>query len=283
MLIKDKDILVQDEDKEATAVQAPAPRGINKENMSEAWGDAFDYYLTGITTKYLHFRGRATRLEFWGFAVVSSLLYVPLYFLGDFTDIILLPYYYALATLIPSFAVTARRLHDINKRSAMYLAITAVLMVLMFLNPAYTFVPALVWAVVMVRLLSKPTDEEEGLYGEKNEDDEIYGADNEPIIAKFRLLALMMSGIWIIATGVLFDNWSREATQKGTIELILEEVENKAQNDNLSADDVIRAQNAMRQILRQLQGQAISEKKKQELILQAVDSVKKTMAAESGK
>lgn len=275
MLIKDKDILAQkDETDQTVEGLSPAPKGIKKENMREAWGDAFDYYLRGITSKYLQFRGRATRLEFWGFAVVSSLLYVPLYFLGDYVGIILLPYYYALATLIPSFAVTARRLHDTNKRSALYLAVTAVLMVLMFLNPMYAFIPALIWAGVMIKLLSKPTEDEDGLFGEKNEDDEIYGADNEPIIAKFRLLALMMSCIWIIATGVLFDNWSREVTQKGTIELILEEVETLAQKENLSGTDVIRAQNAMRALLRQLEGQAISEKKKQELILQAVQSVK---------
>lgn len=282
MLIKDKDILVQNDDNAAADVRRPAPKGIKKENMREAWGDAFDYYLTGITAKYLQFRGRATRLEFWGFAVVSSLLYLPLYFLGDFTNIILLPYYYALATLIPSFAVTARRLHDINKRSALYLAVTAIMMVLMFLNPSYAFVPALIWTVVMVRLLSRPTDENEGLYGERNEDDEIYGSDNEPIIAKFRLLALMMSTIWIIATGVLFDNWSREAEQKGTIEQILEEVETMAQKEQLSDADVLQAQNAMKKILRQLQGQAISEKKKQELISEAVHSVKKAISAGGG-
>lgn len=275
MLMKDKYILAQNIDEaENGSRQRPAPKGIKRENMSEAWGDAFDYYLRGITAKYLQFRGRATRLEFWGFAVVSSLLYLPLYFLGDFSGIKLLPYYYALATLIPSFAVTARRLHDINKRSALYLAITAVLMALMFLNPVYAFIPALVWAGVMVKLLSKPTDEDEGLYGEKNEDDEIYGEDNAPIIAKFRLLALMMSGIWIIATGVLFDNWSREATQKGTIEQILDEVELLAQKENYSPEDVMRAQGVMRKILKQLEGQAISEKKKQELIMQAVQSVK---------
>ncbi len=283
MLIKDKDILVQNEDNIAAEDKLrPAPKGIDKEHMHEAWGDAFDYYLRGITAKYLQFRGRATRLEFWGFAVVSSLLYLPLYRLGDYIDMPLLPYYYALATLIPSFAVTARRLHDTNKRSALYLAVTAVLMAFMFINPTYASVPALAWAVVMIKLLSKPTDDEDGLYGEKNKDDEIYGSDNEPIIAKFRFLALVMSAIWIIATGVLFDNWSREAEQKGTIELIYEEVEALAQKENLSADEILKAQTAMKQILRQLQGQAISEKKKQELIMQAVQSVKNAATSGNG-
>ncbi len=273
MLIKDKDILVQDESSAEDAPKRPAPKGIAKEHMREAWGDAFDYYLRGITSKYLQFRGRATRLEFWGFAVASSLLYIPLYFLGYYADVPMLPYYYACATLIPTFAVTARRLHDINKRSALYLALTAVLLGLYFVVPQYAILPLIVWAVVMIRLLSKETADEEGLYGERNEDDEIYGSDNQPIIAKFRNLAIMMSAVWLIATGVLFDNWSRQAEQKGTIGLILEEVEKAALQQQLSPQDINKARSEMIKILKQLEGQAISEKKKQELVLQAVKNV----------
>jgi len=273
MLIKDKDILVQDEDAEENAPKRPAPKGIAKEHMREAWGDAFDYYLRGITSRYLQFRGRATRLEFWGFAVASSLLYIPLYFFGYYVDVPLLPYYYAVATLIPSFAVTARRLHDINKRSGLYLALTAILLGLYFVVPQYAILPLIIWAVVMIRLLSKETVEEDGLYGEKNEDDEIYGSDNQPIIAKFRNLAVMMSAIWLIATGVLFDNWSRQAEQKGTIEQILEEVEKAASQQQLAEPDISKARTEMVKMLKQLDGQAISEKKKQELVLQAVKNV----------
>lgn len=279
MLIKDKDILVQDEsDAENNAAAAPQPRGIDKAHMREAWGDAFDYYLRGITAKYLQFRGRATRLEFWGFAVVASILYIPLYFLGHYADMLMLPYYYAVATLIPMFAVTARRLHDINKRSGVYLAITAALLAAYFLVPQYAIVPMIVWAVVMIKLLSKPTDQDDGLYGDPNEDDEIYGVDNEPIIGKFRLLTIMMSAIWLIATGVLFDNWSRQAEQKGTIEQILEDVDTLATTEHLSSDEAKLARQAMIGFLKQLNGQAISERKKQELILQAVKSVKDAMA-----
>lgn len=276
MLIKDKDILVQEEKSDNNESLRPNQRGIAKEHMSEAWGDAFDYYLRGITTKYLQFRGRATRLEFWGFAVVASILYIPLYFLGYYADVPLLPYYYALATLIPTFAVTARRLHDINKRSAVYLAVLAVLLALYFIVPQYTVLPMVIWAVVMTRLLSHQTVEDDGLYGEANDDDEIYGSDNEPIIAKFRLLTLIMSAIWLIATGVLFDNWSRQAEQKGTIEQILEEVEAQALKEHLSLEDVEKARLTMISLLKQLQGQAISENKKQELILKAVRSVLST-------
>lgn len=276
MLIKDKDILVnknEEETLEATQ-QAPLPRGVDKAHSKEAWGDAFDYYLRGITTKYLQFRGRATRLEFWGFAAVASILYIPLYFWGMFVDVPMLPYYYAIATLVPTFAVMARRLHDINKRSAIYLAITAVLIAFCLFNPMYALVPIIIWAVILVRTLSKETYTDEGLYGEPNEDDEIYGADNQPIIAKFRTIAVLMSVIWFIATGVLFDNWSRQVEQKGVIEQILEDVEAGAKKDSLSPKDIEKAQNAMIGLLKQLDGQAISEKKRQELILKAIQSVK---------
>ena len=75
MLVKDKDILVEDPEKKDgdNAEKSPAPQKpqrpkIKKENMRAAWGDAFDYYIRGITEKYLLFRGRASRLEFWGYA-----------------------------------------------------------------------------------------------------------------------------------------------------------------------------------------------------------------------
>ncbi len=54
----------------------------------------------------------------------------------------------------------------------------------------------------------------------------------------------------------------------------MDEVELLAQKENYSPEDVMRAQGFMRKILKQLEGQAISEKKKQELIMQAVQSVK---------
>ncbi len=121
MLVKDKDILVEDPEKKDgdNAEKSPAPQKpqrpkIKKENMRAAWGDAFDYYIRGITEKYLLFRGRASRLEFWGYAAAAGIMWIPLYFVGEYAEMPLLPYYFALATLLPTVAVTARRLHDIN-------------------------------------------------------------------------------------------------------------------------------------------------------------------------
>lgn len=60
--------------------------------------------------KYVEFNGRASRSEFWWwtlFVIVASLLADAL--LRRLGGVV------TLATLLPSIAVTARRLHDINR------------------------------------------------------------------------------------------------------------------------------------------------------------------------
>lgn len=116
MLVKDKDILVEDPEKkdrrQRGKIPCPAKAAAaenKKENMRAAWGDAFDYYIRGITEKYLLFRGRASRLEFWGYAAAAGIMWIPLYFVGEYAEMPLLPYYFALATLLPTVAITARR------------------------------------------------------------------------------------------------------------------------------------------------------------------------------
>lgn len=84
--------------------------------------------------KFLVFRGRATRAEFWWFQLFSFLLYFAagvIFFVGhafhnlpqgEDTYRILLTVYHAFsdyiipaATIFPNWAVTVRRLHDINR------------------------------------------------------------------------------------------------------------------------------------------------------------------------
>ena len=71
---------------------------------------------------YFRFSGRATRAEYWwwilftvlagiGLAVVDTLTGT----MGMFGDSGLLEFLFELATIIPSFALGARRLHDINR------------------------------------------------------------------------------------------------------------------------------------------------------------------------
>lgn len=60
--------------------------------------------------KYADFNGRAKRPEFWWFELFLFLVNLVLGVVSD-----MLPALFAIATILPSLAVGARRLHDINK------------------------------------------------------------------------------------------------------------------------------------------------------------------------
>ena len=62
-----------------------------------------------VFSKYSDFNGRASRPEFWWW-----MLFVFLASLGFSAISESLSFLFSLATLIPSIAVTTRRLHDIN-------------------------------------------------------------------------------------------------------------------------------------------------------------------------
>jgi uncharacterized membrane protein YhaH (DUF805 family) len=61
-------------------------------------------------TKYAEFKGRAIRSEFWWWALFNFVLSVIVQMINAKLATIV-----SLATLLPSIAVTARRLHDIGK------------------------------------------------------------------------------------------------------------------------------------------------------------------------
>ena len=72
---------------------------------------------TCLKDKYFNFKGRASRSEFWffylflliGYAITISTVFISIkLFIGILSIFIL-------AMIIPSLAVTVRRLHDINK------------------------------------------------------------------------------------------------------------------------------------------------------------------------
>lgn len=184
MLIKDKDILVDTPPKE----QDPDKKRkkIKKENTKQSWGDAFDAYLRGITEKYLAFHGRASRLEFWGFAAAAAIISIPLSVLAYYIDMPELPYYFAGVTLIPFAAVFSRRLHDTGRRTAPYLISVFVPVVSLFFIGWYAFALLIVWIIFNVYALSQNSEPEENLYGEPEEDDLLYGSDHQAIIGKFR-------------------------------------------------------------------------------------------------
>jgi uncharacterized membrane protein YhaH (DUF805 family) len=79
------------------------------------------WYLE-VLKKYAVFDGRARRMEYWMFILFNIIITVVLalidYLTGTFSPragVGLLGGLYALAVLIPSLAVTVRRLHDIGR------------------------------------------------------------------------------------------------------------------------------------------------------------------------
>ena len=72
--------------------------------------EALQWYLT-VIKNYVGFEGRASRSEFWYFTLINFIIVVVLNIIGILT----LGSLYALATLLPSIAVSIRRLHDIGK------------------------------------------------------------------------------------------------------------------------------------------------------------------------
>ncbi|WP_232667461.1 DUF805 domain-containing protein [Pseudonocardia sp. TRM90224] len=85
------------------------------------------WYLK-VLKQYADFRGRARRTEYWMFTLVTVLVAVVLSVLdhalfgavtfgsvGEITGLGWLYVIYMVATLIPSLAVSVRRLHDIDR------------------------------------------------------------------------------------------------------------------------------------------------------------------------
>ena len=70
-----------------------------------------------VLQKYAVFDGRAKRSEYWLFALIQTIIVAVLYALffavGEWFLVVYL--LYVLATLLPSLAVTVRRLHDTGR------------------------------------------------------------------------------------------------------------------------------------------------------------------------
>ena len=73
-----------------------------------------NYFLT-VVKKYAVFSGRARRKEFWMFILFYIIIAIGLSVVDMMIGMSLLGLLFALAMLIPSLAVGARRLHDIGK------------------------------------------------------------------------------------------------------------------------------------------------------------------------
>jgi uncharacterized membrane protein YhaH (DUF805 family) len=78
--------------------------------------DVIQWYLA-VLRNYGNFSGRARRTEYWMFAFVNLVVSLVLYVLTFATHsgfFLVLVFLYALAVVLPSMAVLARRLHDIG-------------------------------------------------------------------------------------------------------------------------------------------------------------------------
>ncbi|MGJ0490853.1 DUF805 domain-containing protein [Methylobacter sp.] len=81
-----------------------------------------NWYLEAVKNKYAVFEGRAHRQEFWYFILFYFLIYLALSVVDQVTGTFnmetgagLFSGIYALAMLVPSLAVGARRLHDTGR------------------------------------------------------------------------------------------------------------------------------------------------------------------------
>lgn len=74
----------------------------------------FNYYIKAIKN-YVTFRGRATRPEFWFFALFNGIITIILTQFGKFIHNDALLYVYALFIELPYLGVAVRRMHDIDR------------------------------------------------------------------------------------------------------------------------------------------------------------------------
>ncbi len=109
-----------------------------------------NYYIS-VLKNYAVFSGRAARAEYWYFVLFNFLVSIVLGIisgmLGDDSGI--LGGLYSLAVLIPSIAVSVRRLHDTGRSGWM---------LLLLLIPIVGFI----WIFVLTLLDSNPSDNKYG-------------------------------------------------------------------------------------------------------------------------
>lgn len=72
---------------------------------------------TVLTQKYADFNGRACRSEYWWWALAYAIAYIALAIVGSILGRIgmFLPFLLVAAVIVPSIAVSIRRLHDVDK------------------------------------------------------------------------------------------------------------------------------------------------------------------------
>ncbi|MFG1808170.1 DUF805 domain-containing protein [Streptomyces sp. NPDC049040] len=79
------------------------------------------HWYVDVLKKYAVFSGRAGRQEFWMFTLANVFAVIVLAGIGLSTGTMIPYYLYVAAMLVPSIAVTVRRLHDIHQSGWMML------------------------------------------------------------------------------------------------------------------------------------------------------------------
>jgi uncharacterized membrane protein YhaH (DUF805 family) len=124
-----------------------APPAYGSKPQPLAGDGVWTYFIRGITKNYFRFTGRARRQEYWGYTLFNVLTYVGVFILDivlsaivyggdDFVPLLTLLWF--LYQIIPSIAVTVRRLHDQDLSGWLYLI---------------TWVPYIGWLVIFVFML----------------------------------------------------------------------------------------------------------------------------------
>lgn len=106
----------------------------------------FEYYKNAVTKKYAEFSGRATRSEYWYFVLfnflISFAISIVASLIGGKSINDLASGLYSLALIVPSLAISSRRLHD-TSRSAWWLLLC--------------LVPIVGWIVLLVFMVTDST------------------------------------------------------------------------------------------------------------------------------
>jgi uncharacterized membrane protein YhaH (DUF805 family) len=71
--------------------------------------------IRSVFSKYVVFSGRARRSEFWWYALFAAIVYIVAAIIDAAIGSPVVGYIVALALLLPSLAVTVRRLHDTGR------------------------------------------------------------------------------------------------------------------------------------------------------------------------
>ena len=107
-------------------------------------GELFDWYMVSLKN-FTNFSGRARRMEYWSFVLVNMIIAFCVSLLGS-TDLDSL---YSLFVLLPSIAVTVRRLHDTGRSGWNYL---------------FMLIPIVGWIILLIMLIDEG-DEGSNEYG----------------------------------------------------------------------------------------------------------------------